>query len=208
MIYLIGGSPRVGKSTLAKLLAEKKLIPYISADDISAVITPYIPESEYSVKLPLRTALRATDSNDEFYAKYSAEQAAALYIRQAETLWAGFKNFINYVLEDNHEYIVEGWQILPVLVNSVITPENKEKIAACFLYKNNVNEIVSGLKSGTSKNDWVINRTKEETTFTLIAEMISYFGNYTKSEAEKYNLKAVNMDFDFQRKIKMLSESV
>src|SRR5690349_13399173 len=104
MIYLIGGSPRVGKSTLARRIAENKSIPYISADDISAVISPYIHESEYQAKLPLRVALGSTSSNDEFFAKYSAEETVGFYIRQAETLWAGFRNFINYVLQDNHEY--------------------------------------------------------------------------------------------------------
>jgi 2-phosphoglycerate kinase len=209
VIYLIGGSPRVGKSTLAKLLSKEKSIPYISADDAASVITPYIPESEYAEKLPLRTALQATKgSNDVFYSKYSADEAMALYIRQAETLWAGFRNFIRYVLDDEHEYILEGWQILPYLINSVMTPENKEKIAACFLYKENIEEIASGLKSGTSKLDWVINNTKEKATFMRIAKMISSFGKYTKSEAEKYDLRAVNMDFDFNRKIKELSESL
>lgn len=208
MIYLIGGSPRVGKSTLAKLLAREKSIPYISADDVAAVIIPYIAEAEYPAKLPLRIALRETQNNDAFYSKYSASEAIALYIRQAETLWAGFRNFIQYVVADEHEYVVEGWQILPYLVNSVITAKNKEKIVACFLYKNNVDEILSGLKSGTSKHDWVINNTKEESTFSAIAQMVNDFGSYTKTEAEKHNLNAVDVTYDFNRKIKELSEGL
>src|SRR5260221_9708886 len=108
MIYLIGGSPRVGKSTLAKVLAKEKTIPYISADDLASVITPYIPEQEYQVKLPVSfTRVETNYSNDVFYSKYSAEQIVGFYLRQAETLWPGFRNFIKYVLEFNHDFIVE-----------------------------------------------------------------------------------------------------
>lgn len=209
MIYLIGGAPRVGKSTLARALAAEKSIPYISADDMASVITPYIPEREHPVKLPLHISRRETNySNDVFYAKYSTEQAVALYLKNAETLWPGFKNFIKYVLEDDHEFIVEGWQILPELVQTVITPENVQKVKTCFLYKNEVEAILSGLKSGRSKNDWVVNNTRENATFRAIAEMISHFGDHIKTSAEKYNFKTVNMDFDFERKIKTLSESL
>lgn len=58
------------------------------------------------------------------------------------------------------------------------------------------------------KNDWVINRTKEEATFTKIAEMVSRFGDYTKREAEKHKFQAFNMDFNFNDKIRNLSESL
>ena len=199
----------MGKSTLAEILAKEKSIPYISADDIASVIIPYILEQEYPSRLPLRTLRKETNySNDIFYSQYATEQVVVFYLRQAETLWPGFENFIKYVLEDNHEYIVEGWQILPHLVHTIITPENEEKIKVCFLYKRDVDDILSGIKSSGAKNDWVINNTKEEATFLAIAKMISQFGNHIKMEAEKYNLKAVDMDFNFSQKIRTLSESL
>lgn len=93
MIYLIGGPPRVGKSTLAKTLSLEKQIPYISADDIGSVITPYISEQGYPRKFPLNTIRKETNySNDLFYSKYSAEEVVALYLRQAETTWPGFRS--------------------------------------------------------------------------------------------------------------------
>jgi 2-phosphoglycerate kinase len=139
MIYLIGGSPRTGKSSLAKALAAKTSIPYISADDIASVITPYIPEQEYPEKLPIRFLRKeVNNSNDAFYSKYSAEDIVGFYLRQAVTLWPGFKNFIQYALADNHDFIIEGWQILPNLVNTIGGSENKEKIRTCFLFKHDV----------------------------------------------------------------------
>jgi cytidylate kinase len=38
MIYLIGGAPRCGKTTIAKKLSKKLLISWISADTIESMI--------------------------------------------------------------------------------------------------------------------------------------------------------------------------
>lgn len=202
MIYLIGGPPRCGKTTLAEALAKVKSIPYFSIDHVSSVIGPYIPESEYKRAFPLRTAGEGANySNDVFYAKYSSQQIVDFYLRQSETCWPGVKNFIEYALGDEHDLILEGWQLLPHLVSSVVTPENRGKARVLFLYKVDVEDIVAGLKASKAKNDWVIKNTKNESTFSAIARMISYFGSYIEADSRKYNFRAVNTDFAFEQKI-------
>jgi tRNA uridine 5-carbamoylmethylation protein Kti12 len=42
MLYLFGGPPRCGKTTLSVALAKKLQIPYFSIDHITSVISPYI----------------------------------------------------------------------------------------------------------------------------------------------------------------------
>jgi hypothetical protein len=80
----------------------------------------------------------------------------------------------------------------------VATPEHEGKIRLCFLYKNDVNDILTGMRSSVARNDWVIKNTKQETTFLAIAKMVSHFGNHIKMEAKQHNLKAFDMDFDFR----------
>jgi len=99
MIYLIGGSPRVGKTSLAEALAKKTSFPYFTLDHVTSVISPYIPEQEYMTRLPLRMARQETNfSNDVFYARYSTEQIVNFYLCQAETYWAGIGSFIEYAI--------------------------------------------------------------------------------------------------------------
>jgi 2-phosphoglycerate kinase len=202
MIYLIGGPPRGGKTTLAEVLAKEKAIPYFSIDHVTSVITPYIPAQEQKSAFPLRAAGEGMNySNDLFYAQYATRQIVDFYLRQAETCRPGVENFIRYALTDEHDLILEGWQILPRFLPPLLTSENHDQLRILFLYKSDPAAIVAGLKANEGKNDWVRRNTKNESTFPAIAKMISYFGSYIAAEAKKYHLQAINTDFAFQRKI-------
>jgi 2-phosphoglycerate kinase len=202
MIYLIGGPPRVGKTILAESLARKKSIPYFSLDHVTSVIVPYLPAQEHSAQLPLRIARLDTNfSNDDFYARYSTEEIVGFYLRQAETCWPGIESFIKYAIQDDHDLILEGWQILPRLLRMMITNDNQDKMKAMYLYKINVEAIAVGFKTNTSKSDWVMRNTRDEGTYQAIAKMISHFGQYIEAEGRQYGFHAVNTESGFNEKI-------
>jgi hypothetical protein len=46
MIYLIGGTPRVGKTTLAKIIMERKGVPFVSADVLTHALDHTYPTLE------------------------------------------------------------------------------------------------------------------------------------------------------------------
>lgn len=208
MIYLIGGSPRTGKTTLTNLLAEKLSFPYFTLDHVTSVISPFIPKQDYAKKLPLAVARQETNfSNDVFYAKYSAQQIVGFYLRQAETYWQGIRNFIEYAIEDNHDLILEGWQILPHLLHKIVTSENRGELKMIFLCKKNLENIVLGLKANIAKNDWVIKNTKNEETFLAIAKMVSEFSLYIEEQAKEYEFQSINTDFNFEQKLQAALET-
>jgi len=51
-VYLIGGPPKCGKTTLAKTLSKRLSIPWISADTLQNIASVYIPEEEYEKYFP------------------------------------------------------------------------------------------------------------------------------------------------------------
>ena len=202
MLYLIGGPPRCGKTTLGSALAKKHRIPYFSIDHITSVIPPYISAERQDESFPLR-ALRqqVNNDNDRFFERYSSEEIVNVYLKQSETCWPGIRNFINYAIEDEHQLILEGWQILPHLLQEVPSAKRMDKVQVKYLYKTDVRQIVAGLKANKAENDWVLKNTKEEISFTRIAQMISHFGQRINEEASRYGFEAVNMDVGFARKI-------
>ena len=203
MVYLIGGPPRCGKTTLGDALAKRMSVPYFTLDHVTSVISPYIPEQDYKTKLPLSIARQETNfSNDIFYSRYTPDQVVQFYLRQAETYWPGVESFIRYAISDDHNLILEGWQILPRLLRAVVTRNNQLQTKAIFLYKLDEGSIVAGLKKRTATQDWVLNNTKEENTFNAIAKMISQLGEYVEREARVCGFRSLNMDGEFTPKIR------
>lgn len=80
MLFLVGGPPRCGKTTLSGALAKKLQIPYFPIDHIASVIPPYIAPERQDESFPLR-ALRqqVNNDNDRFFETYSPEEIVAVY---------------------------------------------------------------------------------------------------------------------------------
>lgn len=209
MIYLIGGPPRCGKTTLSAALAKKLQIPYFSIDHIASVIPPYIASERQDESFPL-LALRQklNNDNDRFFETYSAEEIVGVYQRQAATVWPGVRNFIDYAIEDEHTLILEGWQLLPRFLAEIPAVERSKSVQIRYLYKINVENIVSGLKANDPFNDWVLRHTKEEAGFIRIAQMISCFGKAIERETSELGFEAENMDRDFAEKISELLDGL
>lgn len=206
MIYLIGGPPRCGKTTLAKAIAVNKSIPILPLDYVSSVISPYIAEFDGGIKLPLQAARVKTDySNDIFYKEYSSEQIVDLYLDQAETFWPGIKNCLLYALADNYDFVLEGWQVLPHHLKTLVIPKNQDRIVVTFLIKTNTESIANGLKLNVDSNDWVAKHTREEGTYQAIAKMVARFSQRIEEEADTFGYTVVNMDLNFRRTIDQLA---
>jgi len=200
MIYLIGGSPRCGKTKVAKALAQKTHIPWFPADYLGSVVFQYIPKDERDVKFPLSAIRDINPSNDFRYSNYTPEQIVDFYYTQAESVWTGLEAFIKYAVHDEQNFILEGYQITPELLARL--DENVQKsVKAIFLYKDDKKDIEVGIKKNVGSGDWLIKNTKEERTFSKVAEMISMFGVRTVDESKKYNYPCFNMDGDFKNKL-------
>lgn len=202
MIYLVGGPPRGGKTTLARALSKEKGIPYVPVDYLMSTIYPYIADADSAEKFPLRTFREETQwSNDALYEKYTPQQVVDSYLREAETTWPGVRNFIQYALADEHHFILEGFQLLPRLVHDLNIPENQLQIKSVFLCKTDPEAILAGMKANTVGNDWAVKNTTKEGTLRAIAEMVSIFGKHIQRECEKFELEYVPMDTDFKQRM-------
>ncbi len=202
MIYLIGGVPRCGKTTTAKKLSLALHIPWVSADYLASVARAFIPKKDWPKKLPLRHIkhIESKNDNDLFYNRYSAKQIMGLYTKQAETTWKGIENFIEYAISEEQDYIIEGHQIQPAFLEKMKTGKLWPNIKVVFIYKENTEKILEGIRLGDSKRDWELRHTKKEETLQKIANWISMFGKKIKNDAYKHHFPAFNMDRNFKEK--------
>lgn len=199
MIYLIGGPPRVGKSTAAKLLSEKLSVPYLATDDLQKVIRAYVPVEEYPEKLPFHfIEAKAEYNNDQIYATHSTSELVAAYIKQSAFYWTGFKQLITYFLKENRNYIIEGHILHPAFLQELAATD---LLKIAYLYKSDRELVVDGLHKNQAEHDWVLERTTQAETFERLATTLIEYGEYLRGQAQVYELPYFEMSQKFQEKI-------
>ncbi|MEK7530422.1 MAG: hypothetical protein AAB573_00995 [Patescibacteria group bacterium] len=197
MFYLIGGTPRAGKTTIAKRLSGELGVPWISTDTIETVVSEYVPEDKYAELFPKGVVRKETNqSNDLMYSKYSADEIKTLYFRQAATLWDALVKFIECEFRYEHEYILEGYHIPPELV---VQLQETYPIRSVFVGRENATEALEAILQSTQKGDWVLTKTQNKETFPKIAQMLSVFSRDVRIEAEKRDLHYIDIGADFSK---------
>ncbi len=200
MIYLIGGPPKCGKTTLAKRLSKSKNIPWVSTDTLQCVIKPYINKKDFSKIFPTSFQRCNCNNNDEKYSQYSTNEIIKAYQQQAKTSYEAIDMFAICEITDGNDFIIEGYHIEPKLV-AELNKKYPNKLRNIFLIKSDESKFVSDIKKSTTPNDWIIARTNNEGTYGKIAKMICEYGKFFEKESKKYDFKVLNMDNDFDNQI-------
>lgn len=203
MIYLIGGSPRCGKTTIAKKLSKS----WISADTIESIIRENTNKKDLDKLFPKNVIKKKSkQSNDLMYNSYSEKEIVSVYVGQAKASWKAIETMVDCELNEGHDYVIEGHQIHPKLMDKLVRKHGKKNIVPLILTRFDKNEIVSGCKEHKAKNDWFIQKTKNEETFYKMAEMIKVYSEFFEKEAKKFDIKIINMDGDFIKNLKKTAD--
>ena len=203
MIYLIGGPPRCGKTTLAKKMSKKLGIPWISTDTLENIVGAYWTKEELVKNRPY-SQLRRKDGdkhNDTFYNKYSTQKIISVLKGQARPIFKAIEMVVVCELTDGNDYIIEGYHIVPSVVARLVKKYGEKNVKTVFLTKTNALKFASNVKKSTTPNDWLLVLTKKEETFLKVGEMIAEYSKDFEVEAKKYGLKVFKMDNDFNKKI-------
>ncbi len=208
MFYLIGGTPRSGKTILTKNLAKELGISWVSTDTLESVVRAYSSTEELSNFFPKTAIRKETQGNNDFmYERYSAREITDAYIKQAKATWKAVEVFLEAEDVNGHSYILEGYQINPELVEK-LTKKFPSQIKGVFLGRENTETIVQAARDHTSKGDWFTGKTHKEETFPKIAEMIAMYSDYFKTQAYERGLPYFNMDLDFQGQLKLATSEL
>jgi 2-phosphoglycerate kinase len=194
-VYLIGGPPKSGKTSLAKRMSKERGIPWISSDTLENIVWAYTPKEQHAI-LFARSYLRG-ESNDIFYSQYTAEEIVKGYVEQSKATYDAISMIAETYLTDKDDFIVEGYQVTPEVVSRILKKFGSEHIRTAFLLKRDEEKMLQDFHKSTTPNDWILRKTKDEATFAKIARMIAVYSDYIEREAKKYDLPLFEMDADF-----------
>lgn len=191
--FLIGGTPRVGKTTLVLSLIEQKPMLASSTDAIRYTLRQVINPMESpelfkidSVKWDSDEARRSL--NDE------TQEAILRQNAESEVVWKSVINFINSNLEDGFDIAIEGIAVLPKLVSHLDCEYN-----AVFLGNKSETHFRRILESARANpNDWMHNLSDE--TIHAFSVFNIAFSEQIEIEANKYGMKYIEVeDANFER---------
>ncbi|GAC1399126.1 MAG: hypothetical protein NVSMB65_17330 [Chloroflexota bacterium] len=198
MIYLIGGPPRCGKTTVARDLAARLGCSWLQSDHLGAAIARYVPETDAGLLRPAVECL-ALD-NDLRYATFSPLEVVDHYRGRAEAAWPGLRAFIEATAGDGAPMIVEGYHLEPAFLRRLI-PEARRAVRALFLYRTGLEETAASILRGTDPHDWVLRRTERAETVPRIATMIVRYGEAIREAAAREGCAALAMDGPFHQRV-------
>lgn len=206
MIYLIGGSPRSGKTKLSRKLSKKLDIPWISVDYLRMFLLPYIPKKDIPSKMPIEDMFfkKSKCDNDLYYQNYSPSQRLRADIREGKTMWPGIKSFIQASIWSKNNFIIDGVQLLPEKLIQLRGTLFWKHIKIVYLVKTDEEKILPGFFKNNDPSDWLLMCTKKDKIFSEVASMVAIYGRYFEKEAKKYRLKVYNTDKDFKKQINQI----
>lgn len=202
MIYLIGGAPRCGKSTVAKLVAKEHGATCISADALEGIAYRYTPPMYISQVFPKTVMRQATgNSNDEMYALHTKTEIVDAYLKQSQATWPAVESLAASGIAEGQSYVIEGHQVHPALISSLIETFGDQHVRGLVMFRSDAGDTVSSLRASQDPNDWVIAKSKTPAVHGDIALMIVAYGRKLRTEAKRFGVPIQGMDGDFWKRI-------
>lgn len=205
MIYLIGGAPRCGKSILARELAAKKNIGWLSTDRLWTVVFNSTPKSQLKKKFPGYFLYKR--AGDYAFETYSPKTLLQKELIESVSIWPGVRGLINSLAHYKQDFVIEGVHLLPKLVSQLKKTDTWRNIKIVYLVKTDLGKIKDGIpKNKRDEMDWLLaGGIDVPGRLDSAAKMISHESKYIQAEAKKYKFNVVNTGDDFRQKIKNMT---
>ncbi len=184
-IILIGGAPTAGKSYVARKIAEKLKMPWISTDTIREQMREIVRKEDYPT---LFLHAEATpEMGVDFLTKHNCEEIVKFVNKESVDVWKGVKALLetDYVWGS---YIVEGVAILPHMVSNFA--KNNDNIKVLFLVDEDTERI---RKTIFTRGLWDSANKYPDSVKEKEVEWVVAFNNYIKKEAKKYRFPVVSV---------------
>lgn len=181
-IYLIGGAPTVGKSTIAKKLSKKFGLPWISTDQMREFMTGIVRKKDYPYLFHDQKY-----TAEKYLKTFTPKQIVKNQNNESIDVWKGVKVFIkeDWLWES---FIIEGIAILPKFVYQ--TFGKNKNIRPIFLIDEDADKIK---KVVYTRGLWDDAHKYSDDVKEVEIKWALLFSHWLKKEALKYNYPVIEM---------------
>lgn len=179
--YLIGGTPRAGKTTLTIKFIKQKPMLAASTDAIRYTLRRVI-DKEKEPDLFKSGKFISNDPAQRHHLITHVHEVVEQQNDESKIVWKSVQNFINSNLEDGFDVLVEGVAILPELVKQA-----DFDYSAVFLGNQSDEHFRTILNSARGNpNDWL--HKLDDETIQAYCCFGQQFSKYIENEAKKNDL--------------------
>ena len=189
MIYLLGGPPRVGKSTISSRIRQKHAVSVVSTDSLCVVLENILsPEAAPDLfvfdrfdKMPMAERVKLIRKDPAEFIEYARSES--------HVVWKGVEAFIKRENKERRDVLIEGVAVLPELVSQL------ENIPHRVVFLGNQGENhKENIKKFAEENehDWM--RDVSDQYIDAYAMFVKQMSIYIQQEAKKYGFEYIEMD--------------
>ncbi|MEK7452059.1 MAG: hypothetical protein AAB664_01865 [Patescibacteria group bacterium] len=199
MIYLIGGAPRVGKSLMAKKLAEETKSHFISTDDVCGEFVSGLSEGQRTQQFPMPNF-----SGEASHNTMQPKERVDLLIVSAKSLEQELDRIIGDAIQKQETIVLEGIHLLPSHVRGLEEKFGTENVFAIFVGSSDLDLVVDGIYKNTNPHNWL--KDSDEAVIRQVAEFVAEFSLRIKKEAEENSITFIVRTNDFESDVSRFME--
>lgn len=181
MIYLIGGAPRVGKSTLAKKIADSTKSHVVSTDAVCSQMIDRLSADEKRILLPVPSFSGTASENT-----LTPKERVDLQCISARSVEPELDKIITQALDENKSIVIEGIHLFPNYVHQLLLKHGPTKFAALFIGQTATDLVVEGIVKNTSPNNWL--RESNSDVIRQVADFVAVSSKHIQEEAVLHGL--------------------
>lgn len=200
--YLIGGTPRTGKTTLTMQFIKEHPVLAASTDAIRYTLRRVINEADEPDLFHLGK-YTSNDPERRAYLKSNPLDVVEVQNKESAIVWRSVANFIASNIEDGFDVLIEGIAVLPSLVKQL-----ECEYSAVFLGNQSEEHFQTILKSARANiDDWM--HELEDETIEAFSVFNQRFSRYIEEEAVDNSMNYIeihdhNFEVDIQKALKHL----
>ena len=187
--YLIGGAPRVGKTTLAMRVIARHPMFAVSADAVRDVLQGVLKPATHPDLFEMLELSRHESAMAKFLDNHPYE-GVTMQNDESAIVWPSINQFIQTHLSDGQDILVEGVEILPEWL-TYVTYDYK----IVFLGNtsaDHANQIA--MQAHLNQHDWMHRYT--DNSIASWAGLVREFSRYVKGQAAEHDMPFIETNDD------------